>query len=175
MKIGLFSGVYDLLHADAACVVSILYVLSYTAVEQDRFLGHYANLRSQERHVDSLRRATIDSLKMTDDVIRIQFTATSGWMSELVYTPLGHHLGHRTVPVAEHWCFFHSHCSQQRPKSDQASQTQPGHLTPGRLVVLGKWTCSWGTRLHLGTFPGNEKLGLTIIKWNYNYAPFDVI
>lgn len=70
MKIGFFSSRFNLLHADDACVIAILYILSYTAVKQHRFLGHYANLSSQEGHIDCMRWATINQLKIKDDVIK---------------------------------------------------------------------------------------------------------
>lgn len=76
------------------------------------------------------------------------------WREHLwVYAPLGLHQGHRTFPTAEHWCFSHSRCSQRTPRSDQTSQTQPGHLTPGYPAELDRWICSWGTWCHLWSYP----------------------
>lgn len=76
MKVGFLSRLDDLVHADAAGVISILYVLRDAAVEQHRLLGHDANLRSQERYVDCMRRTAINQLKTEDDVVQTEAMAS---------------------------------------------------------------------------------------------------
>lgn len=75
MKEGLLGGLNNLLHADALRVNSILYVLSYAAVKQHWLLRHYANLRSQERHIDCMRCMAINQLKINDDIIKTALMA----------------------------------------------------------------------------------------------------
>lgn len=70
MKIGFLGGLNNLLHADTASVISILNIFRNCAVKQYWFLRHYSNLRSQEGHVDSMRRAAINQLKIQDDIIK---------------------------------------------------------------------------------------------------------
>ena len=64
MKEGFPSSFYNLLHADDARVISILYILCYTAVKHYWLLGYYANLSSYERHIDCYRQATVNQLKI---------------------------------------------------------------------------------------------------------------
>lgn len=70
MKVGFFCSLSNLLHADTAGVIAILYILSNAAVKQDWLLGHYANLSSKEGYVDSLRWMAINQLKMKAPIIR---------------------------------------------------------------------------------------------------------
>lgn len=52
MKISLLSCFNNLFHANVPGIISVLYVLGYAAVKQNRLLGHYSDLGSQEGHVD---------------------------------------------------------------------------------------------------------------------------
>ena len=74
MKIGFLSGLDDLFHGDIACVIAILNVLCNAAIKQRGLLGHYANLRSQEGHIDSLRYMTIDQLKTKNHSIKKRYS-----------------------------------------------------------------------------------------------------
>lgn len=62
MKVGFLGSLNNVFHADALCVNSILYILSYAAVKQHWLLRHYANLRSQEGHIDCMRCVAINQL-----------------------------------------------------------------------------------------------------------------
>lgn len=75
MKVGFLSGLNNLLHADTACVISILNILRNAAVKQHGLLGHYANLTSQEGHIDCVRRAAINQLKVKDDKVKTELMA----------------------------------------------------------------------------------------------------
>lgn len=86
-----------------------------------------------------MRWAAIDQLKIKSDMFKRDSLALE--YAELVYVhyiPLGLHLDRRTFPVTEHWCFSHIRCSQQKPKSDRASQRRTGHSALEHLVVLGR-------------------------------------
>lgn len=59
--------VHNLFHGEAAGVVAILDILCNGAVEQHRLLRHDADLRSQEGHVDAVRRSAVNQLKITGE------------------------------------------------------------------------------------------------------------
>lgn len=107
--------------------------------------------------------------KKKDDIVKTDLMAYEEiklilWlvklMSKSVDIPLVLHQGRRTFPTVEHWCFFHSRCSQQMPKSVQASRTQTGRSAPGYLAELDRWTCSWWTLFHLWIYPKDGRQGL---------------
>lgn len=61
-------------------------------------------------------------------------------LSKQTFSEHLHHLppspdqGHRTVPIAECWCFCHNHCFQQKPVSALDPQTPKDHSELGYLV-----------------------------------------
>lgn len=67
MKLGFLGGRDDLIHADFPGVVAVFDVLRNAAVKQDGLLGHDANLRTQEGHVDTSRVMAINQLQEAID------------------------------------------------------------------------------------------------------------
>lgn len=67
VKLGLLGGGDDLVHADLPGVVAIFNVLCDAAVKQDGLLGHDANLRTQEGHIDASRLMAINQLQEVID------------------------------------------------------------------------------------------------------------
>lgn len=67
VKLGFLCSRDDLIHANFPQVVAVLDVLCYAAVKQDGLLGHNADLRAQEGHVDMSRVMAINQLQEAID------------------------------------------------------------------------------------------------------------
>lgn len=67
VQLGLPRGRHHLIHADLPHVVAVLDVLGDAAVEQNRLLGHDADLGAQEGDVDTAGYPAVDQLRTDID------------------------------------------------------------------------------------------------------------